>query len=148
MALNKPVATGEGQYVYRPANGMYRAEFVGVEDAGQFKKYNSEEMVDKVRFLFKLFTFSDNEPVIDENHPDGPQHAVFGQLVNDTTHINGNAYRYAQIITGEDDLEDVTDLGELLEANIGARVLMTFADGKQNKKPGSLRDIMPDSETT
>jgi hypothetical protein len=148
MALNSPVRSGTGQYVYRPANGMYRAEFAGVEDAGPMPKFNSDEMVDKVRFLFKLFTFSDNEPVIDNDHPDGPQQAVFGQLVNDTTHINGNAYRYAQIITGIDDLEGVADLGKLLEENIGNRVLLTFADGKQNRKPGALRDIMPDADQT
>jgi hypothetical protein len=142
-ALNKKVNTNSGGAVYRPADGMYRGVFRGHEDAGAMPSAYSDQPREKVRFLFELHTFvpgGDGQPVI---NPETGETAVYGALVNASTHIKSSAYQYALIITGEQTLEEADDLGEELDKGIGNEVLLQFGPGKQSGKSGSLLAVLP-----
>lgn len=115
--------SGGGNY-YKPADGMYLMEFVGIEETTR-PVYQSDEQEPAWRWKFKMFDFTTKAPVIDAETGD---QAIYQDRTKQSLHIRSNGYARVAALLRRDPAVGETE--EALFAGLsGKRCFGTFSGG-------------------
>ena len=116
-------STGGGNY-FKPADGMYLMEFVGMEETTH-NVYQSDEQEPAWRWKFKMYDFITKQPVID---PETNDQAIYQDRTKQSLHIQSNGYKRTSALLRRDPVVGETEEA-LFAALPGTKCFGTFSKG-------------------